>query len=775
MPISLKYTEVEKRPNSGRKGRPRTWYGGAAEMPSDEDEELRRSNSLEDFAKVLDEGSDDESLASGTSNSKDGLLQTLSSLTEKQSRTESFMSSISDVSAGKGSVDSDLESEHGDDYEHEYTQEDTADNVKGIAGYERIVEHDDEYEEDENEGDEEREVRDVGDIEVHVGIQEDGDEVVEEHKDVVYEDIHEHEGIAMDEKLEKVEVFETHEHPHQITAGSNVEGGDVESEFKDRHECDDSEHGIANTQHDFEHVYDEKEHEFRNSEHAEHEYQNTEHEYKDTEPKSDDTEEKSIEIGEEDVAEQECGEAKHESEDRNDPEEIEDTERGTYSDNEENTGEEGTQGDNEGEQGNQVETICNGLEDNAGEPKHDEGDFCSHDKDTRSEENATIDTSEASGHADSVEDLGEGNSNHNEELQLIEENQPGGSGLEGLEDSVEQSSHTHIDDEEVAQDLANYKEIGESELPNVNGSIDSQAYNEDGVVEEVLSNKDADHRSEAAGVPPDETNESEGLNEESGDLSVESEDRPTESESLSRDSEDHSTEHEDLPVVSDKSENLDTNLEDRPTESDDQSEEVKSLPTESDVGTDDLANDREIGPEGGEDNGDDDGTSVKIQYEDLNDIECEVQNFCTPGENISRKTGLFRIQADDVESGEDSDHGKHIRFDEKASSLSPMSDERSPRSPEDPFGVPMRTRSALLLKLPVKRSGSDVSVTSLQDVKLDVTNRGGDISPGLNSSRKAKSFGDLSTFSEGRSEMVKDDDSDEEAERRRIQEDHTVN
>ena len=777
LPISLKYSEVERRTNLSRKGRPRTWYGGGAEIPSAEDEELRRSNSLEDFAMAIDEGSDDESLASGMSlaNSKEALLQTMSSLTEKESRTESFVSSISDGSVGK---ESDIESEHGDDYEHGYAQEDNSHKFKGIEEYERILEREDEYTHDENEGHEETVVRDIGDVEVHGGNQEDRDEVVEEHKDVDNEETQEHEQTEVNDKSEEIEDFETRENPDQITAGSNFESGDVESEFEDRRqELNDSQHKDGNTQHeclDDVLVHDPNEHEVENSEHecgeTVHEYKDTEPESKDPEQKCGDTGEESVETGgacEDTVAKQDYGETERENEDRNNLEhqEIENgTEAGTHGDIEENLGDEGAQEDNHGKLDDKAEAICNGVEGDAREPEDDEGPVCSQDKDVRNEDNENIDTSEEIEQDSYKEDLAEGLSNHNEELQQIEEERDDKPGFEEEDDSVGQSSHGDPGDLEVAQDLAKYKEIGESQLPNETGSITSVSSNENPVVEETSTDQAADDLLEVPEISPYETSESEGVGEESGGMSAASEDRRTEGESLSRESENNSAERED-----------------RPAESDDQSE-VKDLPAESDVGSDDLANGPENVTDDAEDQSEstDDCSSVKIKYEDINDIECEVEDFCLPGQSTVHNKELFRIQAtDDVEPGEDLDHGRHIRFDEKALSESPVSEERPPKSPEDPFSVPMRDRSALLLgvKHAVKRSGSDASVTSLQDVELDMhaTNREGNVSPGLlNSSRKAKSYGDLSTFSEGRSEMTKIEVDDSDDERRRIQEDHTV-
>lgn len=105
-PMPITYSTVEKRANSIRKDRPRTWYGGPVEAPGGGDMS-RRSNSLEDFAKkfALDD-TDDESVSEA--NSK-GILQTMSSLVEKDDRSASFMSSLSDLSVGKESFCSESE------------------------------------------------------------------------------------------------------------------------------------------------------------------------------------------------------------------------------------------------------------------------------------------------------------------------------------------------------------------------------------------------------------------------------------------------------------------------------------------------------------------------------------------------------------------------------------------------------------------------------------------------------------------------------------------
>ena len=845
MPISLKYSEVEKKPNSGgRKGRPRTWYGGTAGIPPAEDEELRRSNSLEDFAKALAEGSDDESVAS-EANSKEGLLPT-----EKEGRTESFVSSISDLSVGKESVESDIESEHGDNCEHEYAREDIQDkNVADIEGYEEIQEGDDEYTQDGKEGNEETDtqnhdkVRDLGDVEIHVGIQENEEtgttEVVEGYKDVDNGEIDEHEEIEVNGKLDQVGDVESHENLDQITAGGNVEDGDAENECEDtEHECKhseheggDKEHENGDTQHeckDSEHVHEDNEHECRYSEHdhkdTEHESTNseyecgdTEHEYKDTEQECKNTEEKfnAKETDEDTVKEDECSETEHESKGSDDFEKNEDTEVPSISNIEEDTvsrevkKEENDESRYEeacnGLQDSEIENsdVCNGIGDDVQEDEDVEEQVSCQDKDVQNEDSESMERGsrdETNGQGVCNDDLQERLSDDDEESKLYEEDQCEEPGLE--RDVVEKGSRADLDNSEVTQDLVEHKEIGENQLPREDRSIEnsgeeinlSQASNEDDIVEESLTDKVADDGPERTETSPerneDETNEDEGQSGVSEDLSVESKDRPLETGNLSREYEDLSGEHEDRPAESEdpaESENLPARLDDRPTESKDHSVESKSPPIESGVATGNHANDPEIGPDDAEDRSEstDDGYShIKIKYEDLNEIDCEVKDFCLPGQNTVGNKELFRIQAtDDVESGEDSDQDKHIRFDEKEPpSVSPMAEERSPTSSTDSFSVPMRTRSSLLLgiktgKIPVKRSGSNASVTSLQDVQLDmhVNNRERDISPGLlNNSRKAKSFGDLSTFSEGRPEMMKDDGDDSDEERRRIQEDQTV-
>ncbi|CAB4023827.1 rho guanine nucleotide exchange factor 28-like isoform X1, partial [Paramuricea clavata] len=927
MPISLKCSDAEKRPNTGRKGRPRTWYGGAADIPHVADEELRRSNSLEDFGKALDEGSDDESITSAASeaNSKEGILQTLCSLTEKESRTESFVSSISDTSIGKESVGSDIE----DDCELEYTQEGIqGEIVKDIEGYEGIQEREHEYTKDELEGHEEigkgetHNHGDLGNVEVHLGIQEEEEtgihEVVDEHKDVDNRDVHENEKIEINGKLDQIVDVEKHE--SQITAGSNVknnDGGDVENECQDtEYKCNDAEHDLKDTEHECRNSEHEcidteqesknteeefkdtlTEHECRNSEHEcndteqeskkteeefkdtlmehecrksehecndteqeskkteeefkdtlmEHECRNSEHECNDTEQESkkteeefkdtlmehecrnsehecNDTEQESKNTEEEfkdtlmehecNETEHECKETEHECRDRNDleHEQTEDTEAATNSnveedivsrvDKQEENHESESPYENtyNGQQDNEVETgvVCNGVECVVQEHEHAEEHIQNEvigDENMRNEsmeKNTAVGTS---GQGDCNKDLEEELSNDNKESQLNEEHQCGEPGLEPLEDVVQQDSHADPRDSENTAS-------GENQLPHEDVSMENSSEeinlsynsNDDAIVEETLTNKVADDGPEKNETSPegneDCTKESEGrscgsedVEEKLGCLQAEAENRPTESGNIERESEDRSAEPEDRPT---EPENRQTEFEDRPTESENHSAESKNLPKESEDRTRNQANDPEIVIEDAEDKSSestDDYSSVcqtKIKYEDLDDIECNVQDFCLPGQNTERNKELFRIQAtDDVESGEDSDPGKHIRFDEKPPSLSPMAEELSPTSPEENFCVPMRTRSALLLgmKTPVKRSGSDISVTSLQDVELNMhaTNRDNDLTPGvLNNSRKAKSFGDLSTFSEGRSEMTKDvgDDSDEE--RKRIQEDHTV-
>jgi hypothetical protein len=829
MPISLKCSDAEKRPNTARKGRPRTWYGGAADIPHVADEELRRSNSLEDFGKALDEGSDDESITSAASeaNSKEGLLQTLCSLTEKESRTESFVSSISDTSIGKESVGSDIE----DDCELEYTHEGIqGEIVKDIEGYEGIQEREHEYTKDGLEGHEETGKGDThnhGDLDDVEKIQEEEETgihgVVEEHKEVDNRDIHENEKIEINGKLDQIADVEKHE--SHITAGSNVrnnDSGDVENECQDtEHKCKDAEHDLKDTEHECrnsEHECIDTEQESKNTGEEfkdtlmEHECRNSEHECNDTEQESKNTEEEFKDT----LMEHECKETENECRDINDleHEQTEDTEAATHSnveeyivsrvDKQEENHESESPYENtyNGQQDNEVETsvVCNGAECDVQEHEHAEEHIQNEvigDENMRSEgmeKNTAVGTS---GQGDCNKDFEEELSNDNKESQLNEEHQCGEPGLEPLEDVVQQDSHADPGDSETTEDTAS----GENQLPHEDVSMENSSEeinhshnsNDDANVEETLTNKVADDRPEKNETSPegneDDTKESEGrscgsedVEEKQGCLQAESENRPTESGNIEREYEDRSAEPEDRPT---EPENRQTEFEDRPTESENHSAESKNLPKESEDRTVNQANDPEIGIEDAEDKSEstDDNSSVcqtKIKFEDLDDIECNVQDFCLPGQNTERNKELFRIQAtDDVESGEDSDPGsKHIRFDEKPS-LSPMAEERSPTSPEENFCGPMRTRSALLLgvKTPVKRSGSDISVTSLQDVELHMhaTNRDNDLTPGvLNNSRKAKSFGDLSTFSEGLSEMTKDEGDDSEEERRRIQEDHTV-
>ena len=104
IPVSYKYSPVQRRSPYIRKDRPSTWYGESADAAADDEAVSRRSNSLEDFAKKLaqNEDTDDESLPEA--NSKENFLSTMSSTVDKADRSASFMSSLSDLSVGKDSL-----------------------------------------------------------------------------------------------------------------------------------------------------------------------------------------------------------------------------------------------------------------------------------------------------------------------------------------------------------------------------------------------------------------------------------------------------------------------------------------------------------------------------------------------------------------------------------------------------------------------------------------------------------------------------------------------
>ena len=792
-----------------------------------EDEELRRSNSLEDFAKALASVSDDDSVTSAASetNSKD-VLQTAYSYTEKESRTGSFVSTISDISVGK---DSDVESERGDDDEPECTEEDIAgENLKAVDESTRDHDEINDLNMDVEETEEARKHQDA-----------------EGHKNGENGDVNEHEGIKMNGELDEISVVEEHDNFNQITAGSNVqekidrnlqsecddinhegiaedliktqnESNDMEHECKDtQHECEDAEHKCDDTEHeckgtdneceDTENEGEDTEHECKETEHVdkdtEHEDKESEHVDKDTEQNitetdqeysnpgevMEETEETCKEPGvkneepeykdaEDTVAEQGNGEVENKCANESDSEyeKIMDADAAVSSNVDEDQSFDAEQedtGNSEGQSGN--ENTDQDLHGSAVETRPEASDL-QEKKDTDDYVGILgldigkdrVRTKVTDPHAVAAspgEDLEKAHPNDDQGIETNAENHFKEPGLE-LSADAERNSPVDFENTDVTQDLTEEvvveKEPSHEDTPSVNSSEEISRSNQiSGVIDDPTNAAET-----SGGENEDETKapETEGLQRESDDLPRESDDLPRESDYLSRESENKAEESADLFA---ESEGGTVDPEERPAE-------FKSQVSDPDTGTDDT-----------EDKSDPhvDYSSVKIQYEELNDIECEVKDFCLPGQDIQSEKGLLRFQSsNDVESGENSDRGKHIRFDEKDRSESPLDEDQSPISCEGPLsGSPFRQRSALLLsvKNPVKRTGSDVSVTSLQDVELNMhaSIREGSISPGLlNASRKAKSYGDLSSFTDDRPEVTKDDDDESEEERRRIQEDHSV-
>lgn len=823
LPISLKYSEVETRRSDVVKGRPRTWYGGSVNISTAQDEELRRSNSLEDFAKALASVSDDESLASATSeaNSKEGLLNTMCSFMQKESRTASFVSSTSDISVEKESVESDVESQHGDDCKHEFTQEDIKrEDVKNIDECQGIQEYTSgsskEYEEIENVDNLDRdEVNVLGGGEVHLGSRINSENgmhgIIEGHKDVYNENTDEKKKLGTREDLCKSWTMET---MNDNTADSNVENNGDENKCKDAvHECRDSEHESGNQERergDMEHEcgqtdkFNHSNTELQSGD-TEHKSKDTEEKCKDTQEKckdtveeckntveeSKDTEKKSRDTGEESMStekkykgiEKECNDTeekikfrdknekieettetwqdtltKQESERNIDPESLSDTEAtANHGITEESLRREGEQEnlqnldskpyENTHNYENDVETsvVCNVVNGDAEEPESMVENVYLENKD---EENENV-------RRENVEEMRDSEqrelSNDNEELKLKAEDQY----KKPLDDTVD----SDIGIPEVTEDQPREKQLMHEDKPveNLSEEVElSQASYDSEIVEENRCDKITSNGPERNETSPEgDEVETKDLKKSSGSIIPE----------------------EKCKNLSIQSGNVAEEFKDNSKVAQDRGEHSESCPTEPDV----RVNDPEIGPDDGEDNDNSNVYQTKIKYEDLNDIECEVIDFCLPGQNTERNAELFRIQAThDVESGDDSDQDKHIHLDEKARSVMPPAEERSPTNLEETFsGLAFRQRSGLLLgvKTPVKRSGSDVSVTSLQDVHFDmnVNNRDGDLSPGsLNSSRKAKSFGDLSTFPDSHADTTNDDGGDSEDERKRIREDHSV-
>ena len=965
LPVSLKYSEVEKRQSDGPRGRPRTWYGGSENIASATDEELRRSNSLEDFAKALASVSDDESLASATSeaNSKEGLLNTMCSMMEKEARSASFVSSISDLSAGKESdVESDIDSQHGDECRPELTQEDIKEEtVRNVDEYQRMQGYT-QGESNECRGTADNldcdEVKVSGDAEVHLENEVNGEigmhGVVEGRSDAY----NENGKVCTSESLGEGLTMKTVD---EITAGGNVEKNEDENGCENiAHERMDSEHESANLKRehgDMEHEFGETakvnyshtELECENTEHkdgdtepeskdtqeeykdTQEDYKDTQEEYKDTQEEYKDTQEESNDMQEESKDMQEKSKDMQE-ESKDTQEESKDTQEESKDTQEESkdTQEESKDTQEESkdtqEESKDTQEESKDTQEESKDIQEESKDMQKEYKDTepesedteivcRNTEHESEDTEEESNDTEhECEDLGQECKNTEENAKNTEDNsketqkkskntvrfldkseeieRQDKDMLCGAENTaepcqtmlIEQENTDYVDPEDEPmsnieaivnhdnEELTSSREVEDEDFPNLENKLHEnvhngeQTNNSDTIVVCNEVSGDADESKDMAEDTykggKDERNENEGneqkeeliaseqlycnenfkeelsndneestLSEEeqfkkpgddavleigipeehfqavenskdgsvenlsekidllkvaddseenrndevSNDRSERNEMSPEENEAGTKESNESINPEEEDPNLSTKSGNVAEELEESPKVSQDRGEHCEDYPTEAGV----RLNDPDIGADNVEENSNE--FQPKIKYEDLNDIECEVIDFCLPGQKPERSAELFRVQAThDVESGDDSDHDRHIHFDEKARSVMPSAEERSPTNLDETFsGMAFRQRSAVLLgvKTPVSRSGSDVSVTSLQDVQLNIhANHGdGDISPGvLNNSRKAKSFGDLSTLSDSRAEMRKDDGDDSEDERKRIQEDHSV-
>lgn len=848
LPVSLKYSEVEKRQSDGPRGRPRTWYGGSENIPSATDEELRRSNSLEDFAKALASVSDDESVASATSeaNSKEGLLNTMGSVMEKEARSASFVSSTSDLSAGKESDDeSDIDSQHGDECRPELTQENIKEEtVRDIDGYQRMQGYT-QGESNECGGTADNldrdEVKVSGDAEVHLENEVNGEigmhGVVEGRSDV-YNEVGK---VCTSESLGEDLTMKTVD---ELTAGGNVEKNEDENGCENTaHVRMDSEHESANLKRE----HGGMEHEFGetakiNYSHTELECEDTEHKDEDTEPESKDTQEeyKDTEPESEDT-EIVCRNTEHESEDTE--EKSKDTEHecedlGQECKNtEENTN---NTEDNSKETQKKSKNTVKFLDKSEEIERQDKDMLCGAEDTTEPCQTMLIEQ-ENTDYVDPEDEpmsnieaiVNHDNEEHTSSREVKEEDLPN---LENkLHENVHNGEQTNDSntivvcnevsgDAEESKDMAEDTYKGGKDERNENEGNEQkeeliaseQLYCNENFKEELSNDNEESKLNEEEqfkkpgddavleiGIPEEhfqaventkdgsvenlseeidllkvaDDNEENRNDEISNDRSERNEMSPEGNEAETKESNGFINPEEEDPNLSTKSGNVAEELEESPKVSRDRSEHCGDYPTVADV----RLNDPDIGADDVEENDNANEFQPKIKYEDLNDIECEVIDFCLPGQKPERSAELFRVQAThDVESGDDSDHDRHIHFDEKARSVMPSAEERSPTNLDETFsGMAFRQRSAVLLgvKTAVSRSGSDVSVTSLQDVQLNMhANHGdGDISPGvLNNSRKVKSFGDLSTLSDSRAEMRKDDGDDSEDERKRILEDHSV-
>lgn len=921
--------EIEKRPNAGRKGRPRTWYGGSLEVSTPDDEEFRRSNSLEDFAKAIKEGSDDESIVSET-NPKEGILHTMLSSTEKERRTES--SSISDVSVGK---ESDILSEHDDSEELEDTPKDIDSeriqacepvsknaNIEGTVNryyYSHELGHTDQIPEggdsDSNGGDilknTEHEFKhfepecmdsedqnrknsehESGNINRRNNFEQESGKPANESKDSEHassvagreskDSVHE----SVDAENELCDFkHESGGAEHERNSFDLVDGGaenqTVYSELEPavtecEHKDSERESGVVGQDSTVmkqgykicEDVYKDSEQE-RNvsdpggeiSERActnkKHEFDKTEVEGMEMEVQCYGVKNEAKEECKSSDTEQRCRETGHETKDTSDFEQSTPTATIPINNIDEHIVSEACRLDKVHKNKSQYENsqhddvletraVCNGLSDDVEEIRPvDEQGFAENEnhESVRSDEVVTQD--------DDSKDLKEEISIADVESSLKQEDKwneplaenycadPGDSRV--TKGQVEHEVNGDDDDMSIA---ASSKETDILQNSNKDGIVKETSLvagdqqettkislegDDNSPEERKISRRVNDISLEVNETSPEGNEIFPNVNETSSevkDISSEgSEDGAKESKNLSckyklldensserssvsgnrlAHSEDYSTDSEacrplsedhatcskvgptDFEYVPKDSESFSVKFEVRAIDSKKQSADSENFSTESDDQREMQTSVGNDGPDDVEDKYEstDDSTSLyhtKITYEELNDVDCEVRSFCLPGKNTEANKALFRVQAtDDVESGEESDQGKRIRFEEKSSeekSPSPLAKSLSPSSPENSVHSSNRAPSSLLLrvKTPAKRSESNTSLRSLQDVQFDLlaAKRDGSVSPGaLNNSRRAKSFGDLSTFTEGRS--TNDDGDDSEEERKRTQEDHKV-
>ncbi|XP_046861348.1 A-kinase anchor protein 13-like isoform X2 [Xenia sp. Carnegie-2017] len=715
-----KDSELETRP-TGRKGRPSTWYGGPQVLPfSENEEELRQSNSLEDFAKALADLSDDESLASASSESvlKDGLLQTASFSVENENRTESFVSSARDFSAGK---DSDTENDHEDNCRDQSDGKVVKFTEVAVGSMMEPKDVKIDHVEDTGVDLEHRTYDDehtLANDRVENGSKSDDLKMlVDVDDDIALEE--EHEGIEMNDDCNAIQ--------GENTAASNEEVNDQVNFPKSYHrelELNDAMEGFSAKINERDETTDER----GNMQNA-----------------SGRTEDDDF-----------CNVNSKETE----------IESNTVTMNYENIDEKSWNEKNSYANDNPENTLNEHQKIDENQPDEEDGKISPV---LVTGEKYFKDETKAFSTFNDVEEIlplkaGDGNRNELFDKESVRNEN---------ESDIDSFEITNVDEGKSSENQDDYEEklalVGEDGLGNSSGDLFQKE-------ELSLSNTQSSLNSQSdkgESLAEHEDQSRDQIVSAQNSFVYEDSSKSKETSAFSR-------------VGKDVTEVFDDGWKLRPEGKDYSSDFVTSgkRDNELNVNDDDVGDDNEDKSELAED-----VYGTKIKFENLKDVECEVKDFCLPGVNIDRNEQLFRVLAtDDTESSNDLYTKKRIRFEDDCSSItdddfSPICEDSSPIA-EDSSSLSLsdsltsssfRQRSSPLLgvKTHVTRSGSNISVTSLQDVKSDDSATIRDENPTgvLNPSRKAKSYGDIRNLTES---LMKEDENESENERKRINEDHAV-